>query len=284
MKILYYCMGGGLGHITRFLAFCHTRNIRPVLLTAVDIEKLCQIEIPAEKIIVMPWELAENRLAFTDWVHQQITNEKPDKLIVDSFPGGIMGELCGFDYLKGVACEYIVRILKLDVYCRRLRSELPVFSRFWQVEKLGKQQDRWLKEYAEFCGAPVVDLDLVYPETGADRDFAIDNDFWLIIHSGNENELLVLLKEAQKVAKKIGITPEYIVIGQCIRPDYLPAEIKYYSVYPVSSLLEKADKVFSGAGFNLVTQMKAMRNKHICIPFHRALDDQQLRIDLISSI
>lgn len=283
MKILYYCMGGGLGHVTRFLAFCHTQNIRPILLTAVDIEKICQIEIPAEKIIVMPRELAENRVAFTDWVHQQFRNEKPDKLIVDSFPGGIMGELCGFDCLKSVDCEYIVRILKLDVYSRRLRGELPAFSRFWQVEKLGKQQDQWLKDYAEFCGASVAELELEYPEAEENSDLAIDNDFWLIIHSGNEDELRVLFEKAQKVAKNEGITPKYVVVGQCTRPDYLPAEVKYCSIYPANSLLKQADKVFSGAGFNLMTQMKSMRYKHICMPFHRALDDQHLRLDLISS-
>ncbi len=33
MKTLYYCMGGGLGHITRFLAFCHTTGVNADLVT-----------------------------------------------------------------------------------------------------------------------------------------------------------------------------------------------------------------------------------------------------------
>ena len=215
------------------------------------------------------------------WVRQHIKEIKPDRLIVDAFPGGILGELTDLPELSNIKqIEYIARILKTDVYKKRINDNLPKFTKIWQIEELGKEQNLFIEKLVVANNASITKLKLNYPVSVVDSSVILPPNCWLIVHSGSEIELQELFNYAQDTAMLENMSPNFVVIGQIQRPEFLPDDIPYYSIYPVTSLLEKADKIISGAGFNIMQQMSEMKEKHLVIPFERALDDQFLRLEL----
>jgi hypothetical protein len=48
-------------------------------------------------------------------------------------------------------------------------------------------------------------------------------------------------------------------------------------VYPAWPMFQRADRIISGAGFNVMRQAEPYRKKHRFVPFPRALDDQYTR-------
>ena len=239
------------------------------------------IQTFAQKTLLFSSESVNNKSALKNWICKQIEEIKPDKLVIDAFPGGILGELTDLKELKQIKnIEYIARILKTEIYQKRLEGKLPSFSRIWKIEELGKSQSLYLEKLSQVNNISVTNLKLNYPFSDADSSIHLPPNCWLIIHSGNLEELQNLYDYAQDVALLENTSPNFAVIGQIPKPDFLPSHIPYYSVYPVTSLLEKAGKVISGAGFNIMQQMSNMKEKHIVLPFERALDDQFLRVEL----
>lgn len=265
-------MGGGLGHITRFAAFCRTFNIRPTLLTNCEQVRSGRITVPAEQVI-MP-ELAEtaNTADFAAWVASAIDLCRPDKLIIDAFPGGIIGELCSLEQLKDIECSYIARILDLPAYQKRLCGNLPRLKKIYRVEKLGEDHERFLKS----LNAPIENLALRYESSTVTTEQLPDN-CWLVVHSGNNEELLQLWLFARQTADIEDVRPRFAMVSPGPRPQFLPSEALHFDIYPADELLVHASRVFSAAGFNIMQQMRCFKGKHRVLPMNRALDDQFLR-------
>ncbi len=281
-KILYYCFGGGLGHITRFFAFCNTTGIKPILITARNNTDKVLLERFATNVFVLPQNLISDKEGLRNWLCEIIQRINPDRFIVDAFPGGILGELVGCKLLNNIKIEYIARIIKLEDYYKRLEGNIPKLSKIWQVEDLGEEQTSWLNELANENNVSIDRLKLNYPDSSNDFSISLPKDCWLIVHSGNEQEVQDLYEYALDVAMVENVNPSIVVVGQISRPAFLSDEIPYYNIYPISNLLKKASRVFSGAGFNIIQQMSLMKEKHMALPFDRALDDQYLRLKLLS--
>ncbi len=279
--ILYYGFGGGLGHITRFNAFCYTFDIKPILLTAIKNISKGKIKPLAKDVIVLPQEYHQNKISFRKWIIDCINKIRPNKLIIDAFPGGILGELTDLKELNSIKVEYIARILKINSYSKRIEGNFPKFSKIWQIEKLDENQKNWLNKLAAANNINIDYINLEYPDSFEDLKIELPKNCWLIVHSGSEKELQELYEYAKDIAIIENQSPNYVLIGQIPRPSFLDKSIPYYSIYPVNNLLKKADKVISGAGFNIMQQMNQMKEKHLILPFERPLDDQYLRVKLM---
>lgn len=230
----------------------------------------------AHRLSLLPESFAFDKEAFKAWFRSQLEAEKPDKLVIDAFPGGILGELCDLPELENIKIEYIARILKVEAYKKRLTGNLPHVDKIWHIEPIASDQEAWLKT----MGAPIERLNLKYPVPIEHLNISFSENTWLIVHSGSESELFQLWEYAKDSALLEGNKPAYAVVGQCNRPDFLPSFVPYYIEYPVTHLLLKAAKVISAAGFNMMKQMDDMRVKHLVLPFVRPLDDQFIRLKL----
>lgn len=280
-KIIYYGLGGGLGHLTRFTAFCHTLGIKPVLVAS---QKDCLKDLFktfASEIFIVPNYLTYDKEGLKKWLFDLINRMKPDRMILDAFPAGILGELseCNSCF-EDIRIEYIARILKLETYQKRVLGGFPNISKIWKVEKLGKEQEDWFNKLVLSNNLSIEDLNLCYPDFNEDLIINLPDNCWLIVHSGSEEELQELYEYAKDEALQENNHPNIVVVGQVSRPAFLSENIPYYSVYPITNLLKKATRVVSGAGFNIMKQMSKMKAKHIVLPFDRALDDQHLRLKL----
>ncbi len=277
---LYYCMGGGLGHLTRFSAFCYTTGSKPAILTAspfVNDPRIVSPEI--EKIT--PEGDVNNFESLQSWVLEQILRIKPERLYIDAFPGGILGELSSENSLFKSWAEntdtriiYLARILNWNKYLKRLKGTLPKINEILVLEELYPDH----MEFLQNLNCSIRTFDLEYKPVEFDCNFEIPGKFWLIAHSGANEELENLWCYACETAELMGVEPKFIFVSPGARPDFLPEKVIFVDYYPAESLFGRADMVFTGGGFNSVLQMKDCCEKHRALPFERALDDQFFRI------
>lgn len=285
MTTLYYCMGGGLGHITRFIAWCRHFAIRPALITNCRQISSGRISVDADPIMIPDEADTADITSFTAWITEAIAACQPTQMVIDSFPGGILGELCDLEQLQGINCTYLARILDLPAYYRRLSGNLPKFTKVWRLEKLDDAQEKWLAG----LGAPIDTLTLPYrlasgPDAAESTDLSeLPANYWLIVHSGDLEELEQLWHFARQTSEIEGVNPEFAMVSPGCRPNFLPLRVRHYDVYPADHLIMSAERVFSAAGFNIMQQMKFHTARHQVLPMPRALDDQFLRCRLCMS-
>jgi hypothetical protein len=233
--ILYYALGGGLGHLTRARKVIEALELRDVvLLTASRFARDRRVtgELP---VLPVPRRLGRDRAAFRAWLAPVV--READELVVDSFPGGILGELCG---LALPPATLVARRLRWEVYERRLDGPLPAFARTYEVEPLG-------------IGEP-----LELPRAPAGEPLA-GEPHWLVVHSGPQREIDTLIEHARGAPKLVVVSP------------------RHRDVYPVAPHLAHAERVITAAGFNAVHENEPWRERHTMVPFPRALDDQFAR-------
>ncbi len=263
--------------MTRFLAFCHTFSLNPELITA-SADLIEKFPLPTNIRVHIPNEQAiANQQSFSIWLEKLIFDKKPPLFFVDAFPGGILGELCNLKILEEIECVYLARLLKWQVYLQRIGGTFPRFSEILRLEELSPEHERFLKD----CVGPIKDVELIDPPVEKVSD--IPARFWLVIHSNSGNELEQLWNYAVETASLQKVSPYFVVVAPGSRPDYLPADALHLDIYPATSLLQHAEKVFSAAGFNICRQMRPYREKHLVMPFNRSLDDQFLRAERLTT-
>ena len=266
--VLYYALGGGLGHITRarrVLAALRCEH-RAALLTASPFASDRRITggLP---VIAVPPRLGRDRAGFRRWLADALSGCRPDELIVDSFPGGILGELCG---MALPPARHVARRLRWPVYARRLDGALPRFELTHALEPLAEPHARRLGE----CSRRVQALELApEPMRGAPL---VDMPHWLVVHSGPDREVLALAQRAASLRAASGEATVIVVISPR-RPSSLPGGSEWRDVYPVRPHLAHASRLVTAAGFNTMHETATLRDRHEFVPFPRPLDDQFAR-------
>jgi len=275
VRSLYYCLGGGLGHITRFNAFCRTFSVTPDLFTNCEEVRNGKIKTAAASTCFPDTEEQKTKNSLADAFKKAIKSSRPEQIIIDAFPAGILGELAGIEELKNLECVFLARILKMSAYLRRLDSPLPDFAQIYVLEELIPDQSAYFSANATIENLVLTDDDAPIAECHIQQI----SGRWLIVHSENGEELHSLYKYAQNTAEIEKCRPDFAVIAPGVRPGWLPKQAIFANIYPAHELFPVATRVFSGAGFNIVRQMRQMRDKHFIMPFNRALDDQHYRAE-----
>jgi hypothetical protein len=286
--ILYYAIGGGLGHLTRARAVIHTLGLDGdiAIMTASRFARDRRVIGTATPIEVRP-ELAGDRPSYIRWLRATIDHLAPDAIYVDAFPGGILGELCAFPFPPSTRLFHIARLLRWERYRELLTSDLPCFERTYRVESLLRGHEDMLRE----ASRDVVRLDLRDPPSLLEPELRrrIESiaqsgaPLWLLLHSGPEHEVEELLRYADCMALEEHIEPQLIVASQSI-PAALPARAIHLDLYPAHPLLPFADRIITGCGFNAMRQAAPYRDRHRCMPFERHYDDQEMRGEINSQV
>ncbi len=254
--IVYYALGGGLGHLTRARRVLEALELSATLLSASRFARDPRVtgELP---VLPVPARLGRDREAFRAWLKGALA--EADELIVDSFPGGILGELCGMTLPPA---RHVARRLRWPEYARRLDGPLPRYEVAYALEPLAAGHAQALAG----CARRVEALTLAPVPAGAPL---ADEPHWLVVHSGPDAELMRLLEHAAAAPLVIVVSPR--------RPSRLPANARWVDVYPVTPHLAHAERIVTAAGFNLMRETAHLRERHIAVPFPRALDDQFAR-------
>ena len=228
--IVYYAVGGGLGHVTR------ARRV----LDALRIDDA----------VIVASARADERVTGRYPVVDSLQSLSPDRIIVDAFPLGLRGELAGVD----VPLDYVARLLRWDEYRRCVPHPLPRFGTTYLVEPVTH----------EVPSERVIELRL----SVEDRHSCLSYPYWLVVHSGPEDEVQELIAYAEELQRIEGDESRIVVVSQCgIGIDVIPA----------CSLFADATRIVSAAGFNVMLETEPYRDKHHVVPMPRRFDDQFAR-------
>jgi hypothetical protein len=247
--IVYYAVGGGLGHVTRARRVLDALRIEDAVIVA---------SVKADGRVTGRYPLLDS-----------IPGDA-ERIIVDAFPLGIRGELAGI----GVPLDYVARLLRWDEYRRCVPDPLPRFGTMYVVEEVTHS----------VLSERVVELSLQIDDRSSNSEyrieneeflirnseFAIRNSYWLVVHSGPEEEVRELIAYAEELQRIEGDRSEIVVATQCDiegRVDVIPA----------TPLYAQAKRIVSAAGFNVMLETEPWRDKHHVVPMPRRFDDQFAR-------
>jgi hypothetical protein len=262
--ILYYALGGGLGHLTRGRRVLEALGLtrEAVFVTASPYAADVRITggIP---VMAVPDSLARDREAHRAWLRDAVGDA--DRIIVDAFPCGIQGEL----YELGVPMDLVARRLRWSEYRRVNAGSLPQFDTVWCVEALEQEQERELRAHS----ARMEPLALCVAETVSHEG---SESYWLIVHSGPDEEVRELVAYTEELRRLADVEPERVFVAtRCAMT--LPEGFERIDAVPVAHLFPAAARIISAAGFNVMLETRRWREKHHVLPFARAFDDQYYR-------
>ena len=250
----YYAVGGGLGHLTRGRRVLDALGIDAAFVTASPYADDPRVT-GGRAVVRVPASLESDVDAHRDWLREQ----RFERLIVDTFPCGIQGELSGLD----VPMDLVARRMRWEAYRHAVPYALPRFDVVWAVEEL---------EQGEALALRAVIRSLRLPIGGHS---GVAEDFWLIVHSGPEEEVRELVEFARELMRIHRAPRRTLVATRCTLA--LPPRFERIDAYPVAHLYPRAERIFSAAGFNVMLETEPFRDRHHVVPFARAFDDQFAR-------
>ncbi len=275
--VIYYAMGGGFGHLSRakkVLMTLGTMNYK-VISTAHPFSS--RILAP-DKIVSLPDSWHKTPEKVMGRIEEIIRQYSASRLIVDTFPYGLLGELDLNRLNRLCDCDYVARYLNWEAYLPKIKPT-GNFKQTFLVDSLSTGQ----KNFIHHRSSKVSSLNLSYQIVHYDRPTPLplsqDRENWLIVHSYPRTEVLELLYYAQQIASLEERHPRYIISSPCA--DSIVLENKELMVlskqYAPPSIFEKVDRIFTACGYNLMQETLPYKEKHHFLPFTRKYDNQFLR-------
>jgi hypothetical protein len=269
-------MGGGLGHLVRARAFVHSVGFegRVTLITSSALARDPRVA-PGVDVVVAPEELDRQPSDFRSWLFRQLEQVAADRLCLDTFPAGILGELAA-GWSQGLKLWHVARRLRWENYAPRLRevrarqpSEPELrFDQCWQVEALHPEQQAFLEQHCD----EITPLDLRDPPAPNSAPLR-ERSYWLVVHSGPSEEVADLVEHALEMRAIERAQAPIYVATQC-QPRFEHPEASTIDVFPATPYFEGAERLVTAAGFNVLRQTQAYRHKQTIIPMPRRYDDQ----------
>ncbi len=272
MRVLYYALGGGLGHLARARAVLHTLGCErdALVLSASPFAEDPRV-LGGIAARLVPTELERDLAGLRAFVSAEIERYGADCLCVDTFPAGILGELC--EFTSAGELWHVARLLRFDEYTKLLSGAPPNFDRCFRVEPLSQAHEVFLAR----CCERVEDLELREPgREGATQSLVPSHDYWLVVHSGPEKELHELVAFADELRAAEGTDVPLHVASLCPLTERF-AGVETIDPFSARSLFPEAGRIVTAAGFNLMRETQPYRHKHVVMPMPRRFDDQYER-------
>lgn len=282
-RVLCYALGGGLGHLRRIDRFLrqHLPSHHAIILTTSGLAAAIESTSPHPYVRV-PATLESDRAALRDWLAGRIADADADLILVDVFPCGLLGELLDFPWPADVPRWHLARLLRWDRYCDDVRSvtgadlattapsDLPTYDRCLVLEALHEPHQEFLSRISKKQDA----LDLFTEDSGRAADAAARSDSWLVVHSGPVDEVHELVNYAIDVQRLEGVIAP-IRVATLAPLEVLPERcVLIAEPFPASAHLATAARIVTAAGFNLIHETRAFRDRQLILPLPRRYDDQ----------
>ncbi len=262
--VVYYALGGGLGHLTRARRVLAEFGLDgdAVLLTASPYARDPRVtgDLP---VVEVPRHLAADRAGFRRWVAVALRDLRADELIVDTFPGGILGELCG---LELPAARLIARRLRWPAYRRRLAGPLPAYEVAHVIEPLSAAHAAALA-----VSARRIEPLALRPALGPAGASLHEDPHVAVVHTGPADELNELVELAHEW--RSGPRARVLIVSPR-PPDRLRGSAVWCDAYPAAPHLHHAELIVTAAGWGVMQDTEHVRGRHRFVPFPRPLDDQ----------
>ncbi|MFC2126305.1 hypothetical protein ACFLU5_16035 [Bacteroidota bacterium] len=269
--VLYYAMGGGLGHLTRALAVIHTLHISDykILSASPYADKMFN----SSNLILLPVSMEKNLKLLKNRIRDIIRDLEPTSFFIDTFPMGIFGELETLKFPSNIKLNYISRILEFQKYMKGKDSPLQYDISYLIEEGLDSDHVEFIRRYSGI----VKNLELEYPVNTIPEGYfesipKSNQPIWMVMHSGSAEEVEVLIRHAREMAELETVNPFLWVVTQSEIEEKV--DEKTTDMIPSYGLIPYVDRLFSACGFNMMYLTRNINIPHIFIPFPRKYDDQ----------
>ncbi len=269
--ILYYAMGGGLGHLTRTLAIAD--ELGPCVSS---VRILCSSNLTplvcasaGHAVDHVAEDSLSSRVSYYGFLSDYIEHHRFSMIILDTFPFGIVGEW--LTLARDIPRLLIARSLKWDGYADMINVKKTGAgrqhpSRSLVIEPLDAEYETVLKDNGAvtYLHQPILRHRARHRDTGASPGLL---NRCAIVHSGNEKERNELIAYAARLFRERDI----VVPIDTVFP--------HQKLYPADALVSSYRYVVSGAGYNMaaMASQAGPRSHHFLFPFTRKYDDQHAR-------
>lgn len=261
MTLLYYAPGGGLGHLSRAVKVMQYINAKGIIVTS---PLPITPALPDGITHIAIDEQCQDVGSLAGWLQKQLRHFNINRLIVDSFPAGIFGEL-GIITLPEQRI-LVSRLLNWPVYQQGI-SAIPSYRQTWYCEWPAAEQEQAL---SHLTGTRYwLPLLATPPEQDIEPHAGL-----LIIHS-NVDELPLLLPKHCSLPVTL-VTPPLSQL-QHAQLELRWPQVQFIQQFPCDALGWHYQAVRCGAGFNLMSEyLQHPGAKFIALP--RRFDLQELRL------
>ncbi len=267
-RVLYYALGGGLGHLVRAGRFLRAQGVAENALILSASEHADDVRLNAGVAVrPVPWTLQHDIAALRGWLAETIESFEPEIVCVDCFPAGILGELAGFSPLAGRRLWHVARLLRWNEAVP-LAANAPHYELVWKLEPLHSAHESWLRERCNQMHEACLQVPAMPP-----RSLPNGQAFWLVAHSGPQQEVAELIAYALE-QRRIEAVDVAIAVASFDPPLPLPEPCVQITAVPLAGWYESARRIFGAAGFNFVAETDPHRKKRVLLPFPRRFDDQ----------
>ncbi|MGB3466353.1 MAG: hypothetical protein WBA74_13830 [Cyclobacteriaceae bacterium] len=270
----FYVFGGGMGHLARVRKFIDYKKIENFKVFTGN--NAAYHFFDSQEIVFFEVKSKDLRMDLRQYHLRNSKKHSFKNFYVDCFPGGILNELSP-ELFHTDHLFYLARHIRNESY--DFNNVSLKYDRCFQFEELSIDQNKFCTEHT--IKASQIDLPVILPDIARTNDLKkkYPTPIWLIVHSSNIDEIALLVLIAKRTAERENKTPQLILLtDQDYRDnDLITINNEWRSVdyFPI------AEKIFSGAGFNTVMELKPYAEKHVCIPFERKYDDQNRRMKKI---
>ena len=223
--IVYYAMGGGLGHLNRARKVLSKLNLTgPIkIITAC---KYANLIFNEEHIFQVQGNAGHYLTGSLDETHNIMT--QASHFITDCFPFGILAEL-DFNYLNKDATRiHITRAMDWRKYRDKIKIFNKIYCHTYYVEEIEKEHFSDLNRLSSKIDYLEIDF------SPKERLRMSSRNYSLIVHSGPEEEIIQLCEYAIEITKLKNIQSDFFLISP-LRVASLPSRIKQVNCYPASS-------------------------------------------------
>ncbi|HPC39344.1 MAG TPA: hypothetical protein PLM53_10815 [Spirochaetota bacterium] len=269
--ILYYAMGGGLGHLTRTLAIADEMGPRSSSLRILCSSNFSPMVLAStgHAIDHVTGDTLASRESYYGFLSDYIERHQFSLIILDTFPFGIVGEW--LTLAPDIPRLLVARSLKWDRYTdvvntKETRSGRHFPSCSLVIEPLDNDYETVLRDNSSAANLhePILRRRSHHP--GSDPSTGLLNRC-AVVHSGNENERNSLLDYAAGLFRERDMS----VPIDTVFPDQ--------QVYPADGLVSSYRYIVSAAGYNMaaLASQAGPHCQHYLFPFTRKYDDQHAR-------
>ena len=275
---VYYAMGGGLGHLVRARAVARTLKVDPAMtvLTSSTYADDPRVSGPMS-VRRVPSSLERSPQEFRAWMESTLNTLRPDTLIVDTFPNGIVGEFIGAALPPGTALHHVARLVRADALPAVFRPGGPAFDTSFCVEELAAEHLALLRLRSHRVQVLALQDPSTEDLSPAHRMILVHHRaFWLVVHSGPAAEVEELIRFAADLRAMEAADVDLVALTRS-PVEGIASRTYCYDVFPATPLFASAHRIISAAGFNVMRQTEPWRDRHHVHPFPRPYDDQYRR-------
>jgi len=230
--LIYYAVGGGLGHVSRAYKVLDALDIKPgqtKIITAHD-------SVPtavgtSHDLLSVPASWAKSPSLLSKQLATWVEEFSAKRLLIDTFPMGIRGEIDQSLLPPELSFDYIARFLKWPPYLRSALGAIECSTKEGSINGFVGVQHHGLKfeniyaveqmhpEQAAFVtGACSQTMNLkLKPLTATVVDYNLPKEYWLVVHSGPAEEVGQLIALADDMAAVEKQRPDIVICTQVDR-------------------------------------------------------------------